>query len=807
MESVLLILVCLTPWAYGAVHPGFEFLLDAGVALLVGLWGVQIMVQGQFTWNKCPVAIGLASLFLLGICQIVPLNKTLLAYLSPAGAALYGQLLPSQHESVSFDEPYVRISEGSTVSLYPEATRLRLHRILVVFLVFAVVRSNFASTTSLRRFAIVALLNGAALSLFALLQFFSSPPRWLYWRFPSSGGVFGPFICKNHFSFYVNICIGLGLGLLWSRRFALPDTQLEALPFRHATQKSIGLLALKWLTDRCQLAINLLRDPATLGICAVLALMVSSSLFSLSRGGFLALVGGFIVWLIVQMTRSTGFLRPGVVFLSAACAAGLLGWFGFAHLQTRLATLLEGTALQESRLPLWLSAYGIGRDFPVWGSGYGTYQYMNSAYSKDTEFADYNVDHAHNDYLEMWAEGGFAGLFLVLVTIATVFRLGYRAVHNRHQAAPLLLGALFAFTTVVLHSFGDFGIHVPAIALLATVTCAHLCAAGSPNGTEHPHRVAQKGTLSNGFTLRLRGLASLTAALTCFALGLIIFGAGWRLYRVEGLRLAALRTDGKADASRLEDKAKYLHEAVRISPGDAELMNELGEAYSDLFELHAKVLILRAKVLGVADTILNLLAFEPAWCLSCRFAALPMIEVTAAIRERQVRAETKWLQHKYLVPALTNFLQAHDRGPLLPGPHLNLARHAEQMIPATTAVIYRNRVKLLAPADPTLWYYCGDQELRQAQFEYAWKSWRHCLKLSTRYQGLILERSAAVLSTESLVRELIPADPNLLLKIAWGLYPRPEATAQREPFLRRAITLVGIAPATLQDVRIKARTS
>ena len=70
-------------------------------------------------------------------------------------------------------------------------------------------------------------------------------------------------------------------------------------------------------------------------------------------------------------------------------------------------------------------------------------------------------------------------LAISLLAIGLVFRFGYRAV-RRFDGEPtggLALGALFGFTTLVIHSIGDFGLHLPAIALLATVLC---CPAGGP---------------------------------------------------------------------------------------------------------------------------------------------------------------------------------------------------------------------------------------------------------------------------------------------------------------------------------------
>src|SRR4051794_40385699 len=84
IEAVILLLVCLTPWAYGAVHPGFEFLLYAGLGLVLALWAVRMLLEGQFAWKKCPVALFLAALFLSGLWQLTPLPRPLLAWVSPA---------------------------------------------------------------------------------------------------------------------------------------------------------------------------------------------------------------------------------------------------------------------------------------------------------------------------------------------------------------------------------------------------------------------------------------------------------------------------------------------------------------------------------------------------------------------------------------------------------------------------------------------------------------------------------------------------------------------------------------------------
>ena len=233
MKAVVLVMVCLSPWAFGAVAPDHEFLLDAGIAVLMILWGARMLLDGQLSWRKCAVAVCLAAWVFLGLWQVTPLPRGLLSRISPVTARMYDRLLPAQPEVLPFGEP-VGVSippAGSTLSFYPGSTQRELARCLAILLLFAVVRNNIASPASLRRFSIVALVNGSLLALFALVQAFSAAPQTIYWSYPAPGGsVFGPFINRNHFSFHMNVCVGLGAGLLLSRYAGRGELQGEGGP-------------------------------------------------------------------------------------------------------------------------------------------------------------------------------------------------------------------------------------------------------------------------------------------------------------------------------------------------------------------------------------------------------------------------------------------------------------------------------------------------------------------------------------------------------------------------------------------------
>ncbi len=363
LELVVLGMACAAPWCYGAVHPGFTLLLLVGVGLVLTLWAGRMLLDGCLTWKKSPVALCLAGFFLIGIWQITPLPEPVLSWISPGTAELYSRLLPAQPEVLLGESGNSSATAGKTISLYPTATRDQLVRLLAVFLLFAAVRNNIASVAGLRRLAIVALLNGAALSVFALVQFFSSPHHLLYWKYPSLGQVFGPFICRNHFPFYVNLCIGLGIGLLLSRVYhRAPDMEGASSVRRTSPSKPA------WWTA----PLGLLQDPPALWIGAALALMTGAVAFSLSRGGLLALVGAGLACWFVKRSPSSPSSASGITLFVVALAILFAGWLGFGLIEERVATLWRGEALQ-SRLPLWTRMAPLAKQFPVWGTGWGTF--------------------------------------------------------------------------------------------------------------------------------------------------------------------------------------------------------------------------------------------------------------------------------------------------------------------------------------------------------------------------------------------------------------------------------------------------
>lgn len=802
LEGLVLVLVVLSPWVFGAVDPGYEALLYGGVGLLLALWGARLLLEGRVVWQRCPLAVGLAALFVCGACQLAPLPESVLARLSPATARLYGRLLPESPERLPAAE--VRDAApvpapGSTISVYPHGTRTELVRLLAVFLVFAIVRNNIASAASMRRLSLAALANGALLSLLGILQFFTSPPNTIYWTDSTRGMVFGPFINRDHFAFYVNVCVGLGVGLLLAR----------SVHAEEGRDSGAGKSGFGRNRSGAATTPGLLHDPQALWIILALALMVTGVVFCLSRGGFLALLGGAVVCLTIKFSRSRRFLRLEAALLTLALVLTLLAWFGLERVEARLATLWGGEGLKDDRVSLLLRSPPLVKDFPLWGTGYGTFAVVEPLYRHNPIDAGWTFVHAHNEYLEALIEGGLVRFILSVVIIGLVFRLGYRAFcrHEGQPAGGLALGAVFGFTTLVIHSFVDFGFHIPAIALLATVLCAQLGALGAAGRDIGHDPAGAQGAGGEGYSFRLWGQAPVLGAATLLVLGLALCAEGWKKNQIHQLVRAAPRTEEIPAPGELDRRIAYLEAATRLDPSNARLHYDLGEAHSDRYEDQAKRLENRdrpaAAALAVSQPALGRLAASVA---GAPWTSTASWTVGAKIRDSQRKELVAQLARRHLVPALRHYLQARDLCALRAKPHLRIAAYVRSLGSADPRTSYLERAQLLDPSDPELWYRCGIHELRDGQPERAWRSWRRSLELSDHYLSEVLDRSRVVLTPRDILENLLPDNAGLLLRSATHLYPGSDALAEQKPFLVKALMLLEDQPTALtaDDFHVKA---
>ncbi len=211
---------------------------------------------------------------------------------------------------------------------------------------------------------------------------------------------------------------------------------------------------------------------ACVGI-AVFVLLLAGVILSLSRGAFLASLVAILV--MVGMLFSVrpwnrvraGTVRPWLRWVGLAFASALvIGVFLYLPtdaLVDRLATLprTEGVS-GEIRVQNWRDTRGLIRDYPLFGCGVGSYGSCFLRYKKVTPML--TTDYAHNDYLQVLAEFGVFGFAAGLILVARLVLSAVRGARRNSSADEqcVAIACVGAMVAILLHSFVDFNMYVPA---------------------------------------------------------------------------------------------------------------------------------------------------------------------------------------------------------------------------------------------------------------------------------------------------------------------------------------------------------
>jgi O-antigen ligase len=117
----------------------------------------------------------------------------------------------------------------------------------------------------------------------------------------------------------------------------------------------------------------------------------------------------------------------------------------------------------EDRHQIWLANIDMIKERPWFGWGYGNYkQFREPYYARHP--ATVTHAHAHNNFLQLWVDGGLLALLAFLLLLAKILSIGWQA----YQALPLAcepvrsltLGSLFSIVGFLVggltqYNFGD----------------------------------------------------------------------------------------------------------------------------------------------------------------------------------------------------------------------------------------------------------------------------------------------------------------------------------------------------------------
>ncbi len=420
------------PLAFGTVETWSVLIMEAGIFSALFLYLFLIRKRGGQGMIETPGLMPLAALLCYILFQAIPLPPGLIQMLSPSAFALYSQ-------SVWVAQP----GAWATLSLYPKATVSEFLRIASYAGAYILTVQFLSESRRFRKTIGLLSIFAVAVAFFSIIQHLA-PNGKIYWiRELTQGGVpFGPYVNRNHFAgLMVMLLPILMVRFLLSRPSSHQDSlRGKVSEFLHSSLTNIHLL---------------------LGFSVIL---VALSIFlSLSRGGILslcvslALLGFLLSRRIIN--RKGGLLLVSTVIIIFYA----VGWFGWTPLFERFRSIRTPQGeVSELRLDIWKDSIGIVRDFPLTGTGAGSFIHAYPAYRTIPGRAI--ADHAHNDHIELLTNGGIIGAGLFVWFIAAVLVTAYQAFQKRRDpySRHISAGLFAAIAAFFLHSATDFNFFIGA---------------------------------------------------------------------------------------------------------------------------------------------------------------------------------------------------------------------------------------------------------------------------------------------------------------------------------------------------------
>ena len=273
----------------------------------------------------------------------------------------------------------------------------------------------------------------------------ATAPKLLFWTWrplDSGASPYGPFVNRNSLACWLAMAVPLVIGYAVARHESRPP----------GTAPAAGI------------------DSTQLWLGGAAVLMTGGLLGSLSRGGIFGGAVGLLVFVLLARTRLSR--TRGLAWMVAGFIAMAAVATRYANVGALALRMQETTEFGEwGRRIIWHDTLAMATDFRVTGVGAGAFQQGMLVYQQASRQFFFN--HAHNEYLQLLAEGGI--LVAVPAVLALAAAIAMLARHLRTDRSAIFwvrAGAIAAIAAAAVQSVWDTALRTPANGVLFAVVAA-----------------------------------------------------------------------------------------------------------------------------------------------------------------------------------------------------------------------------------------------------------------------------------------------------------------------------------------------
>jgi len=416
--------VAVAPIPYGAITRGGTLALELfafatfaltffGHPRLARLRGVRVTIAS------------LTGVAILGLVQLIPMSAGI-------SGAIY-------RDAATTLKSFGRPAPTPRISIAPTETWDTILLTLAYLALFVSAVLLLRSRTRRRMF--VAVLLGSAIVHILIAAAFRDGDR-----------IHGAFVNPNHLAGYLELALAIAFAVLWREVLHYRDNARHVAERARRFEKQFIRLSLRvvlWGTIAAGIGLTQSRAGILVAILVTLFLLSIAPSHPRIR------------------SRRWNFAGAGAAIVGAA--------IGFTILTVRQQPVIRFLAsdprdpASDLRLTLWRVSIDAWRNFPILGSGLGTFrEAFRRVQPRDLNFY---VEFAHSDSLQLLVTGGAIGLALGAIAflglMIALIRRWYR--EQRREESAMLLGAFAALLSIAMHGLVEFNLSIPAIP--ATLAC------------------------------------------------------------------------------------------------------------------------------------------------------------------------------------------------------------------------------------------------------------------------------------------------------------------------------------------------
>lgn len=425
-----LFVLIFAPVALGATHIGAKMTVELAVFMALFCVLFDGWRSGR-PLRKAPAlwpAIG----FVLWIAiQLIPMPSGLLSWVSPAAHEIYATVYGP--DVTSFWAPITVKPQYTVQTLFEYAAFVAYYFLSVQLL---------AERQRLRQVLTLVLSVAGLLAFLGILQFFAGNGK-IFWIFdPGPNIFFGSFYYRNHFAGFMAMLLPLALALFLYHR---PHAG-SGIPFR----------------EQITHVIDQLKHSPLFRYGLIAIFFFAAILLSQSRTGISVAVlttGGMLIGSrkLLRLQRTS----PAFLALFVLVILVIIGKSGLDTIDTRFGDVVSLEGLSNTgksvsgRMSIWSDCLLILKDFPITGSGFGSFFAIFPSYNHTQTHIPRQ---AHNEYLETAVDGGLLAIALVGVFLVLYFRQNFVLYRHRHDtyARYLFVGSLTGIVALLLHCFTEY---------------------------------------------------------------------------------------------------------------------------------------------------------------------------------------------------------------------------------------------------------------------------------------------------------------------------------------------------------------